>query len=142
MKEKIKPVLKKLLSASFMTPILSIVIALFFGAIFLYSTGYNPFSVYFSIFRNAFTDSYGLSATLLKAIPLVLCALAVAICLKASVWNIGAEGQYLLGCIGAGWVVYYLGDMPSILLLPTLLLAGFLTGGHLGWNCWCFKKQI
>ncbi|MFO0002286.1 MAG: ABC transporter permease subunit, partial [bacterium] len=69
---------------------------------------------------------------LLKATPLVLCALGLAVCYRANVWNIGAEGQLLVGAIAAGGVALWLSGalpgMPRGSLAVALLVAGVLGG--------------
>lgn len=68
----------------------------------------------------------------LKATPLILCALGLAVCYRSNVWNIGAEGQFLLGAIFAGGMALWLGDMgasgPRGTWSPVVLLAGVLGG--------------
>ena len=73
--------------------------ALVIGGIFLALTGENPFSVYQHMVETAFGSSRGISETLISASPLILTGLAAAVAFKMLVWNIGAEGQFLLGAI-------------------------------------------
>lgn len=71
------------------------------------------------------------SSTLVRATPLVLTGLAVAIAFRASVWNIGADGQLLIGAAAATAAGLALGDAPAWVLLPSALVAGAIGGG-----CW------
>src|SRR5277367_5345280 len=71
---------------------------------------------------------YGLGELLLKATPLALCALGLALGFSANVWNIGAEGQLTLGAICGGGVALYWGDFLGPLALPVILLAGMAGG--------------
>jgi general nucleoside transport system permease protein len=64
----------------------------------------------------------------LKAAPLMLCAVGLAIGFRGNVWNIGAEGQLTLGAIFGGWVALGWGDTGSPLVLPAIILAGALGG--------------
>jgi general nucleoside transport system permease protein len=69
-----------------------------------------------------------LSVTLVRAVPLILTGLAVAIAFRAGVWNIGAEGQLYAGAIAAVWVGLEVGGWPSALALPAVLGAAALGG--------------
>ena len=87
-----------------LAPFFTIVLAIIIGAIPLLWMKINPFSAYKSILVGSCGDIYGISETLVKAIPLMLCGLAVAFPLTANNWNIGAEGQFLMGGFGASVV--------------------------------------
>lgn len=83
----------------------------------------------FAVFCVKPLDSlYGLGELLLKATPLMLCALGLAIGFRANVWNIGAEGQLTMGAIAGTGVALACGDQPSAWLLPAMLLAGVVGG--------------
>ena len=70
----------------------------------------------------------GLSELLLKASPLILIACGLAVGFRANVWNIGAEGQLIMGAIAATGVGLFYPDPESVLLLPLMLLAGMAAG--------------
>ena len=69
-----------------------------------------------------------LSVTLVRAVPLVLTGLAVALAFRAGVWNIGAEGQLYAGAVAAAWVGLAAGELPALLLVPAVLLASTVAG--------------
>jgi len=78
----------------------------------------------------AFGSLYNISEVLVKAIPLILCGLAVAISAKILIWNIGGEGQLAVGGIGSAAIALFLSPyLPSFLVLPLMVLAGFTAGG-------------
>lgn len=107
--------------------ILMIVLGLL--AIYLVS-GIRPDVLLKSMIISAFGSIYGLSETLTKAIPLMLCGLGLSMSFRASVWNIGAEGQLLMGAIGATWVVLYLmPNAPRLILILIMFLVGAICGG-------------
>jgi simple sugar transport system permease protein len=81
---------------------------------------------------SGFGSFWALEDTLNKAIPIFLCSLGVAVAFRLKIWNIGAEGQYALGAIGATWVALSFPGLPWYLLLPAMLLAASLTGGLWG----------
>lgn len=114
-------------------PITTIALAFVVGAIPLLWLRVNPLTAYRSILVGSCGDIYSLSETLVKAIPLMLCGLAVAVPLGANRWNIGAEGQYLMGAFGASAAALYLPQLPGWALIPTMIAAGFMAGAFWGW---------
>jgi general nucleoside transport system permease protein len=115
--------------AIFIVPIVSFIVALLLGAVLLLITGVNPVTTYLAMFRGTFGSKYALSETLVKAIPLMLTGLGVAIAFRMRFWNIGAEGQLVFGGIAGAGVALFLGDsIPGNLLLPAVILAGMLAG--------------
>ncbi len=119
-------------AAVFLNPVLSILLALLTGGIFLVGTGYRPLDVYSAMISGAFGSEYGLSETVVKAIPLLLCGLAVSIAFRMQLWNIGAEGQFYMGAVAATWIALFHSSGPRYLVLLLLLLAGFAAGGLWG----------
>jgi simple sugar transport system permease protein len=96
------------------------------------SLGVNPIGVYQKIFLGSFGSFYGFSETIVKAIPLMLCAVGLSVAFKARLWNIGAEGQLLMGAIGASWIALTFPDAPALLLLPSMFGFGFIFGAVWG----------
>ncbi|MFC4322930.1 ABC transporter permease [Litchfieldia salsa] len=119
-------------SSSFMVSTVSVVIALIICAIFIGLNGLNPLTVYLKMVQGAFGSAFGISETLVKATPLLLCGLGVAIAYRISIWNIGAEGQFLLGAIGATAVTIYLPNLPGALFIPIMMLVGVVSGAVWG----------
>jgi len=113
-------------------PILSIIVALLFCAIFIVINGMNPITVYAKMLVGAFGSSFGISETIVKAIPLLLCGLGVAVAYKISIWNIGAEGQFILGAIGATAVTIFFPNMPGALYIPLMMVGGAAAGAIWG----------
>jgi simple sugar transport system permease protein len=111
-------------------PYLLAVIAAFLAAgIFIAAMGFNVLQAYVTILTTSFKSGNGFVQTLLKFIPLVLLALGFAIPLRAGKYNIGGEGQLIVGAIGATALGIVLADLPFWALLPLILLAGILAGG-------------
>lgn len=114
------------MSKNILLPILVVLLGIL--AIYLIS-GIRPDIIFKSIFISAFCSVYGITETLTKAIPLMLCAIGLALAFKSSIWNIGAEGQLLMGAIGATWVaLYVMPNAPRSILLPTMFLVGAIFG--------------
>jgi simple sugar transport system permease protein len=109
---------------------LSILLALIMGGIVFFMVGANPLKAYSVMAAGAFGSLYNISEVLVKAIPLILCGLAVAISAKILIWNIGGEGQLVVGGIGSAAIALFLSPhLPSFLVLPLMVLAGFIAGG-------------
>lgn len=113
-------------------PIVSVLLAILVGWVFLALSGYDAAETYQRMFQGAFGSAYNISETIVKAIPLALAGLAVSIAFRMKLWNIGAEGQLYMGAFAAGGIVMIMGDGPSIILLPLMLLAGFTAGALWG----------
>lgn len=94
----------------------------------LLSFGKDPIEAYVEIFMGSLGSTYGLSEVVVKMIPLMLCAVATAIPARMGLLNVGAEGQLHIGAMWATWGALTLGDWPKEILLPTLVLLGFLGG--------------
>ncbi len=112
-----------------LVPVASVIAALVVGGVFLLLTGENPLSVYAKMVDAAFGSSRGVSETLISATPLILTGVAAAVAFKMLVWNIGAEGQFLMGAVFAAGVAIWLGDgAPPAVALPIMIIAGGLGG--------------
>lgn len=119
-------------TVSILIPIISLVLAHLFVGIVLLVAGQNPLAV-FGAMLNGVASPYGVSETLVKAIPLLLTALGVSIAFRMLLWNIGAEGQLHLGAIAAtGTALYLIPWAPAIVMIPATVLAGFVGGAFWG----------
>lgn len=114
-------------------PVLAVVAALLFGAIMLVLLGADPFKGYSEMFIGAFGSGDALIATLLKATPLLFVGTGIVIAFRAGVINIGAEGQMVLGGLFAAMAALYLPEMPAIIMVPAVLIAGVIGGALWGW---------
>lgn len=76
-----------------------------------------------------FGSTYAVAEVLVKATPLILCGLGIAVGLKTGFTNLGAEGQLYMGAIAASVVALFLPGLPKPVMLPLMVLAGFLLGG-------------
>ncbi len=111
------------------SPILAAVLTAIAGLVLFALLGKDPIQAFRVFFLNPVKDLYGVTELLLKATPLMLIAIGLAVGFRANVWNIGAEGQYLLGAIaGAGVALAFDRSLPAAILLPSMLIAGALGG--------------
>jgi len=114
---------------SILLPLLAVAAALLIGALILWAFGYDPISSYALMWGGIFGSQRNFSEVLLKTTPLVFCGVAVAIAYSCGVWNIGAEGQFYMGAVGATYVGVYWGELPAWVLLPVVFIVGFIGGG-------------
>ncbi len=119
----------KTLIANLIPYILAVVAAFVAVGIFIAAMGFNVLEAYATILFTSFRTPFGFVQTLLKYVPLLLQALAFTVPLKAGKFNIGGEGQMIVGAIGAAAVGIMFAGLPLLLLLPMVILAGMLFGG-------------
>ncbi|MBN1334709.1 MAG: ABC transporter permease [Deltaproteobacteria bacterium] len=98
------------------------------GALVFAAAGAPPLASLGVLVTEPFGSAFGLSETLLKAVPLGFCALAVAAALKVNLWNIGAEGQFCMGALGATWAALYGPVVPGPMRIGFALLCGASMG--------------
>jgi ABC-type uncharacterized transport system permease subunit len=110
-------------------PVAAVVTTLLLSAIPILVAGANLWQSYYHLFRGALGTRFNLLETCVKASPLIFTGLAVAFAFRAKFWNIGAEGQLLAGALMATWIGIYWTWVPKFLLLPLIIVAGFLAGG-------------
>src|SRR6201988_2194423 len=91
--------------------------------------GKNPLSALMVYFLDPLSDAYSLQEIAVKATPLVMIAIGLSLCYLANVWNIGAEGQFLIGAVAGSWLaVMTNGTGAGHWVLPAMLLLGALGG--------------
>jgi simple sugar transport system permease protein len=113
--------------------VLGVLVALGAVGLALLLLGYPPERALSALISGSVGSTAAWTATLLKAAPLLLTGLAVAISFRCGVWNIGAEGQLILGALCATAVATrWLPNAPALVLLPAVALAGIVGGGMLG----------
>ena len=112
----------------YLSPLIAVGLMLASGMLLFYLLGKNPVAGFRVFFLNPVRDSYGVAELFLKATPLMLCAVGLSVGFRANVWNIGAEGQLLVGALAAGAVALHFPDSHSPFLLPGMVLAGALGG--------------
>lgn len=110
------------------SPLLGTVLGLLIGAVLILLVGADPIETYAALFKGAFGGMHQLRETILKATPLLLMALGLTVAFRARVWNVGGEGQYIVGALTGGALALLFPDAPRALLLPGILVAGFLGG--------------
>ena len=110
----------------------AIAVALLVGAVVIVLSGDDPVVAYRALFRGAFGGVRPLSETLVAATPLVFGGLAFSLAYRAGMFNIGVEGQLVLGGLAAGWIGAQAFGLPRLLHLPLALAAALVVGGLWG----------
>lgn len=106
--------------------VLAGVVGLLAGALLMWIWGYDPWKAYMAMFRGAYGDSYGLASSAARGAPLILTALTFSICVRAGMFNIGAEGQLYMGAIAAVTVGYF--TLPSGLHIIAGIIFAMIAG--------------
>src|SRR5216684_4249761 len=111
------------------SPLIAIGLTLVTMSILFAILGKNPISALGVYFIDPLTDSYSLQEIAVKATPLVMIAIGLSLCYLANVWNIGAEGQFLVGAVAGSWLaVKTQGTDAGPWVLPAMLLLGAAGG--------------
>jgi simple sugar transport system permease protein len=111
------------------SPLIAISSALLVGAILIMIAGANPIIAYTALFQESLLTYFGFGNTLTKMTPLLFTSLGVLIALKAGQYNIGGEGQMLMGAFGATFIAMTFKDSPKFVVLTLMLIVGMLCGG-------------
>jgi ABC-type uncharacterized transport system permease subunit len=111
------------------SPLIAIGLTIVTMSILFLVLGKNPVSALAVYFITPLTDSYSLQEIAVKAAPLVMIAIGLSLCYLANVWNIGAEGQFLVGAVAGSWLaVKTQGTDAGVWVLPAMLLMGAIAG--------------
>lgn len=111
-----------------LTPALAVILTMIAGLIMFAALGKDPVETIRLIFVQPFLDPFSRTELLVKGAPLVLIAIGLALGFRAGVWNIGAEGQFIIGAIAGGATGLAFYDMAGFWLLPLMTLAGAAGG--------------
>lgn len=113
------------------SPLIAALAMLATGSLLFLFLGQAPLHAFYVYFIKPLTSEYGIGELLLKATPLILCGVGLAIGFRANVHNIGADGQLTMGAVAAGWVALHFDGVQAGWVLPLMILAGAL--GGLAW---------
>ncbi|MSQ50756.1 MAG: ABC transporter permease [Betaproteobacteria bacterium] len=108
------------------SPLLALLLTIIVGVILFIVLGKDPVRALLVFFWEPIRSGYAIGELVVKATPLLLIALGLAVCFRSNVWNIGAEGQYILGAVAAGGMALLAGKTPGGWI--AVLLAGTLGG--------------
>jgi simple sugar transport system permease protein len=116
-------------------PALALLLSFAVGAVLMLLVGVNPIEAYWALLRGMYGTPTRLAGSVARSVPFVGSALALAWALRAGLFNIGAQGQMLVGGITAAWVGTwsFMFDVPSAVAIPVIVLAGVVGGAAWGW---------
>ncbi|SHJ03935.1 nucleoside ABC transporter membrane protein [Geosporobacter subterraneus DSM 17957] len=127
-KEKLKSFL---INETLILTLLSIVMGLLVGALIITLSGYNPLEAYRLMLEGIFSQPRYIAWTVIRATPLILTGLSVAFAFRTGLFNIGAEGQFIIGALTAALLGYFL-ELPAILHVPIVLCGSILAAATWG----------
>ncbi|HJV17799.1 MAG TPA: ABC transporter permease [Bacillales bacterium] len=111
-----------------LTPIIAVLLGIVVGTIIMLVSGYDPVAAYTALWNGAFGDVYYFGEVVRQVTPYILAGLAVAFAFRVGLFNIGVEGQFIVGWLAAVWVGVAF-DLPKAIHLPLAILAAMLAGG-------------
>jgi len=114
--------------AAWLSPAIATLAVLCIGLVLFSAMGKNPWQALYVFFIEPLDTLYDVGELLLKASPIMLCAIGLAVGYRANVWNIGAEGQLIMGAIFGGGVALAFHGSESLLVLPLMIVAGMVGG--------------
>lgn len=120
------------IKSNLLVPLVAIVLGLLCGALVMWLGGYNSWSAYSALFHKVFGSSYDIGETIRTITPLLFTGLSVGFAFRAGLFNIGAEGQFMIGMTAATIVGVKLHGLPAIVHAPLALVVGALAGGLWG----------
>ena len=110
------------------SPILALLITVLVGVCLFALLGKDPGKGLQAFFWEPIKSGYALGELAVKATPLLLIALGLAVCFRSNVWNIGAEGQFVIGAVAAGGIALLADKTTGPWIVPAILIAGMLGG--------------
>lgn len=113
---------------AFLSPLLALLLMMIAGIIMFSILGKNPFQALYTYFIHPLTDPWLREQIVIKATPLIIIAIGLAVCFRSSNWNIGAEGQYLIGGLFGSIIPVYFNTWESSLVLPLMIIMGMIGG--------------
>lgn len=112
----------------FGSPLLALAITVLIGMLLFAALGKDPVRGLQVFFWEPIKSPYALGELMVKATPLLLIALGLAVCFRSNVWNIGAEGQFVIGAVAAGGMALLADKTTGPWIVPAILVAGVLGG--------------
>ena len=128
MRLRLEPRIAPSVGLRYGSPVIALALTMVLGAILFAALGRDPLEALYTFFVRPVSTLYGLSELAIKAAPLLLCAVGLAVGFRGNVWNIGAEGQLTMGAIFGGGVALAFYGNEGPWLLPLMIVAGGIGG--------------
>lgn len=112
---------------SILTPIIALLLGMLVGTIIMVVSGYDPVAAFTALWNGAFGSPYYIGEVVRQVTPYILAGLAVAFAFRVGLFNIGVEGQFIVGWLASVWVGLAF-DLPKVILLPLSILASMAAG--------------
>jgi ABC-type uncharacterized transport system permease subunit len=131
---ELQPRLARSLAVDIAAVVGALAVAMVLGGIAVAALGKSPAQAFWVYFVAPLTEGWSLQALAVKAAPLVLIAVGLIFCFRANIWNIGAEGQFVMGGAAGGWIALLTHDgagqglFGALWILPAMLIAGAVAG--------------
>lgn len=103
--------------------------ALVATGVFILLQGFNPLKIYVSMLDGSFGSMYRFKEAIIQTIPLVVTSLGISVAFRMKFWNIGAEGQIIMGAFAASYFALFWSNLPAVVLLPLMFVSSLLAGG-------------
>ena len=122
---------------SILSPFIALGLMLVVGGILFALMGHNPFQALYVYFVEPLTDTWSLHELAVKATPLILIATGLCVCFRSGNWNIGAEGQFIIGAIAGSFVPVFIPSFTGFWVLPIMIICGMAGGA-----AWAFIPAV
>ncbi|MCY6380777.1 ABC transporter permease [Hoeflea prorocentri] len=113
---------------SVLSPFIALALTVIAGAIIFSAMGKNPVHALYSFFIEPLTEVWSLHELAIKAAPLILIAVGLSVCFRSNNWNIGAEGQFIIGGVFGSVLPIMFHEWNSVLVLPIMMIMGMIGG--------------
>jgi simple sugar transport system permease protein len=118
-------------------PLVSVVLAMAIGSVIIILSHQNPVTAFAALLQGAFGGWVQIGETIMRATPLMITGLAVGFGFRANLFNIGADGQLIMGSLAAAWLGLLFAGLPTILSIPLILIGAALFGA-----AWAFIPAL
>ncbi|RTE65063.1 ABC transporter permease [Amphritea opalescens] len=125
---KLEPRGERSSTMAYLSPVLAAVLTMLTGLVVFTLLGVDPVEALITILYVPISDTHGLAELCVKTAPILLCAIGLSVAFKAKIWNIGAEGQLLMGGLFGSYIALQLIEAEGFWVLPLVLIAGALGG--------------
>lgn len=133
----------KLLKKPITSTLIAIVLGFFVASIILLFTGHSPLKSMGALFDGIFLEPKYISNVIIKSTPIILTGISVAFAFKTGLFNIGAEGQFIMGSVTSAVVGYSLGtSVPGFIQVPVVIISGMIAGALMGWIVGFLKAKF